>query len=111
MICAAVYNRDLRILLQTRVLLFFGRISYSLYLLHATVLYISLHLFYGALSKPLLFLLYLAASTITAALSYSFIEVPAIELGRRLTSSRRREPRVATSEPLSHDSSANASTA
>jgi peptidoglycan/LPS O-acetylase OafA/YrhL len=111
MICAAVYNRDLRILLQTRVLLFFGRISYSLYLLHATVLYITLHLFYGALSKPLLFLLYLAASTIAAALSYSFIEVPALELGRRLTSSRRREPRVATSKPLSHDSSANASTA
>jgi peptidoglycan/LPS O-acetylase OafA/YrhL len=110
-LCAALYNRDLRVLLHTRVLLFVGRISYSLYLLHATVLYITLHLFYGTLPKPLLFLLYLAASIIAAALSYSLVEVPAMELGRRLTSSRQRKPGIATSTPLSHESSAKASVA
>lgn len=110
-LCAALYNRDLRVLLHTRVLLFVGRISYSLYLLHATVLYVTLHLFYGALPKPLLFLLYLVASIITAAMSYSLVEVPAMELGRRLTSSRERKPSIATSTSLSHKSSAKASVA
>jgi peptidoglycan/LPS O-acetylase OafA/YrhL len=109
MLCAALYNRDLRGFLHTRVLRFVGTISYSLYLLHATVLYILLHLLYGTLPKSLIFLLYLAASLGVAALSYSMVERPAMELGRRLTRSRQPRPADASCTSLPQGSDAKAS--
>jgi peptidoglycan/LPS O-acetylase OafA/YrhL len=87
-ICAALYNRDLRGFLSTRVLQFMGRVSYSLYLLHATVLYVMFHLFYGFASKTLIFVLYIGASFLLAAISYELIERPSMGLGHRLTKPR-----------------------
>lgn len=109
-LCAALYNHELRAILHTRAMLFVGKISYSLYLLHATVLYVTLHL-YSTLHKSLLFLFYLGASIIAAALSYSLAEVPAIELGRRLTSRSQRKPGIATNAPLPHESGVKVSAA
>ena len=94
-ICAALYNADLRSFLNTRVLQFMGRVSYSLYLLHATVLYILLHLFFGVFSTTALFVLYISASFLMAAISYKLIERPSLELGRRLTQGHRRLVSVA----------------
>jgi peptidoglycan/LPS O-acetylase OafA/YrhL len=87
-ICAVLYNRDMRSFLNTRVLRFMGRVSYSLYLLHATVLYVIFDLFYGLLSKTVIFVLYIGVSFLVAAISYSLIEKPSIGLGRRLTRER-----------------------
>jgi len=87
-ICAALYNRDLRSFLNMSFPRFLGRISYSLYLLHATVLYVIFHLLYGLLPKGVIFVLYLAISFLVAAISYKLIEKPAIDLGRRLTRER-----------------------
>jgi peptidoglycan/LPS O-acetylase OafA/YrhL len=84
-ICAALYNSELRSFLNTRTLQFMGRISYSLYLLHVTVLYVVFHLFYGVLPKTIIFVLYIGMSFLVAAISYKLIERPSIELGRRLT--------------------------
>jgi peptidoglycan/LPS O-acetylase OafA/YrhL len=88
-ICVAIYNRDFRNFLNTRVLQFMGRVSYSLYLLHATVLYVMFHLFYGLFSKVIIFVLYISASFLLAAISYKLVERPSIELGRRLTQEQR----------------------
>ena len=88
MICVALYNRDLRSFLNTRALQFMGRVSYSLYLLHATVLYVMFHWFYSLLPKTAIFVLYISASFLVAAISYKLIERPSMELGRRLTKER-----------------------
>jgi peptidoglycan/LPS O-acetylase OafA/YrhL len=88
MICVALYNRDLTSFLNTRILKFIGRVSYSLYLLHATVLYVMFHLFYGLLPKTIIFVLYIGASFLLAAISYRLIERPSMELGRCLTKER-----------------------
>lgn len=87
-ICVALYNRDLRGFLSTKILLFMGRVSYSLYLLHATVLYVMLHLFSGILSKAIIFVLYIGVSFLVATFSYDLIERPSIALGRRLMKER-----------------------
>jgi peptidoglycan/LPS O-acetylase OafA/YrhL len=87
MICVAIYNRDLRGL-NTRILKFMGRVSYSLYLLHATVLFVMLHCFYGLLPKTIIFALYIGGSFLLAAISYKLIERPSMELGRRLLKER-----------------------
>jgi len=84
-ICAALYNRELRSVLNTRALQFMGRISYSLYLLHVTVLYTTFHLFYGFVPKTIIFVLYMGGNLVLATISYKLIELPSIELGRRLT--------------------------
>jgi peptidoglycan/LPS O-acetylase OafA/YrhL len=84
-ICAALYNRELRRFLKTRALQFMGRISYSLYLLHVTVLYTTFHLFYGLLPTTIIFVLYMGGNFVLATISYKLIELPSIELGRRLT--------------------------
>lgn len=88
-ICVALYNCAFRDFLNTQVLHFMGRVSYSLYLLHATVLYVTLHLFSQTLSKMTIFVIYIGVSFLVAAISHSIIERPSIELGRRLTKGRR----------------------
>lgn len=87
-ICAALYNLDLRSFLNTRALRFMGRVSYSLYLVHATILYVIFHLL-GTFSKWAIFGLYIGVSFLVAAISYELIERPSIELGRRLTKGRK----------------------
>jgi len=88
MICAALYNLQLRSFLRTTALQFMGRISYSLYLLHVPVLYTTFHLFYGLLPKTIIFMIYLVGNLVFATISYKLIEQPSMELGRVLT--RRR---------------------
>lgn len=87
-ICVALYNRDFRSFLNTRALQFMGKVSYSLYLLHATILYVMFHLFFGLLPKTIIFLLYAGVSFLLAAISYKLVERPSMELGRRLTKGR-----------------------
>lgn len=84
LICSAIYNRELRSLLTTKPLQFLGRISYSLYLLHVTVLYTTFHLFYGLFSKTTIFVIYMAGNLVLATISYKMIEQPSVNLGRRL---------------------------
>jgi peptidoglycan/LPS O-acetylase OafA/YrhL len=78
---------------------YLGKVSYSLYLLHPTVVYLLTPVYrsiYGATSSlSLAFLAFLASLALTmsivlplAGLSYRFIEKPGIELGRRIAARR-----------------------
>jgi len=75
------YNR----VMLLKPIQFLGKISYSLYLLHVPVLLSIVYIFYGRL--PMLNILVIAfiVAIIFATLSYRFIEIPSIELGKRLT--------------------------
>ena len=69
-----------------RVPAFLGRISYSLYLIHAVVLLAMVHLLAGALPLGALLPASMAIGISLAAISYRFIEAPTMALARRLTS-------------------------
>ena len=77
------------IVLCTRPLQHLGRISYSLYLVHAIVLLALVHLFYGRLPLAVALIALWPLSLGLATLGERYVEQPSIALGRRLTSQRR----------------------
>lgn len=77
------------------VLRYLGAISYSLYLFHPLVL----DLLPRTLAKPLWFSLAVVGSIGIAALSYHFIELPSIELGRKVADKLKARPAIERSEP------------
>jgi peptidoglycan/LPS O-acetylase OafA/YrhL len=71
-------------LLRTRLPQFLGRISYSLYLLHAVVLLSLLHLLHGTIATGVIVALMWIIVIPLAALSQRWVELPAIAFGKRL---------------------------
>jgi peptidoglycan/LPS O-acetylase OafA/YrhL len=83
-------------ILQLRILLFYGRISYSLYLLHAPIEYACSGLFLSIsnvfpvyLNFPICAIVTMAIATPAAFFVYEFIEKPGIKIGKRLLQRRR----------------------
>ncbi len=76
-------------LLQHRAVHHLGRVSYSLYLVHTTVLYAFLHLDPSPRDSLLVFGAYLLTTALVAELFYRLVEEPAMRLGRFLAPSRR----------------------
>jgi peptidoglycan/LPS O-acetylase OafA/YrhL len=66
-----------------------GEMSYSLYLLHFIVLLYCVHLLYGRIPLPAILLLTLLLSLVVSRLSYRYIELPSMNLGRRLSNTFR----------------------
>lgn len=73
-------------LLKARPLLFLGRISYSLYLYHFTVLLTLVHLLNGRWPLPIILLVAAALSVPVSALAYNLVEAPSIRWAKRLSS-------------------------
>jgi len=73
-------------LLNLRLLVHLGRISYSLYLIHTVVLLILLHTLLGYLPLPVLLISTPFVSFLIAEAFYRLVEVPSTSLGRRLSS-------------------------
>jgi len=71
--------------LTWRPIHFLGQISYSLYLWHFVVLLYCIHLFYGKVPLWAILCLVLVVSIIMSWLSYRWIEIPSITLGRKLS--------------------------
>ena len=85
--------------LHTRPLRWLGKVSYSIYLLHAVVLYSLASLFWKATRHHLL--LMAAGVGLTLVLAepfYEWVERPSMLLGRRLT--RRRPVVVTAAQPI-----------
>jgi peptidoglycan/LPS O-acetylase OafA/YrhL len=89
LVAGAAHLPAVQRLLTAPVARFYGRISYSLYLVHLTVLLVPLALLRGgdtpipaALVLPA-FAAVLAVSTALAALGHRFVEAPSIRLGKK----------------------------
>jgi len=96
-----IENSRLKSWLNTTSGHYLGRISYSLYLTHGTVLFTLLILLYGKIPTFVLLFVFLAASLGIAHLFCICIEEPAMWFGKRLTqhSGRAQTPaRVASDE-------------
>jgi peptidoglycan/LPS O-acetylase OafA/YrhL len=68
--------------LKTRIVRFFGDISYSLYLYHAIVLLALTHAFYRIMPISLILTLALATTVLVSRLAYQYVELPAIRYGK-----------------------------
>jgi peptidoglycan/LPS O-acetylase OafA/YrhL len=100
-ICFALTDRATKAVLNHALVLWTGRASYSLYLMHATVLYSLLYLLYGTKYLYLLAPFYFLLTIVVTAAFYRFVEVPTMNLGkslsRRMIQSRAIAPDAQTS--------------
>jgi peptidoglycan/LPS O-acetylase OafA/YrhL len=87
----AIGSINLSSLLLKKPLIFLGKISYSLYLIHIIVLFSFMYLFYGSIPNVLIYLLTIFVSLLLSALSWRFIESPSIALGKRITKVEKME--------------------
>lgn len=94
-IAAALTSKRVIRALTHRIPMWLGRISYSLYLIHAVVLLSFVHLFYGNVPLVVIWMLTVVVSLALATVAYRYVEVPALELGRRLARRRRHRPEPA----------------
>lgn len=97
LILCALQSSRIAGVLRHRVAEYLGRISYSLYLVHGTVLFVALNLLYEHVPFPLLIAIYGVCALVLAHLFYVIIERPALQLGRKLTT-RKATDEVTTSE-------------
>lgn len=81
----AIQMGPLRDWLETSLPSYLGKISYSVYLIHGTVLFGLMHLSYGKIPFYLIAGVYVAVTVGLADLSYRFIEVPSIRFGKRVS--------------------------
>lgn len=79
-----------RTMLLHRLPIYLGKISYSQYLTHATVLFVLVRLLHGRVAVPLVFMLYLAGTLAVGAAFNWLVEEPSIRLGRRLGQPAKR---------------------
>ena len=94
--------------LSHKVVHFFGKISYSLYLWHMVALYACIAMLHSRLPIWQVWIVALAATVAASALSYHFVELPMMRAGRSLSSAlarrlegsprKPREPAPAASE-------------
>lgn len=73
-----------RRILNSGILSFLGRISYSLYLVHGTVLFAMAVLLRDKVSHPVFFLLYLPAATLLSWVFYVLVEKPFMLMSRNV---------------------------
>ncbi len=84
--------------LSAAPLVWLGKVSYSLYLIHVPLLVAAVHLTYGRVPLGITIPAVIAASLLSAELMHRFVELPSIRLGRVLTGLRR--PGNALPEPV-----------
>jgi peptidoglycan/LPS O-acetylase OafA/YrhL len=97
-ICFALADRRTKAVLNHTLVLWTGRASYSLYLVHATVLFSLLYLLVGTKYLYLLAPLYFLLTIIVTAAFYRWVEVPTMHLGKALAR-RMTQPKPVTAEP------------
>jgi peptidoglycan/LPS O-acetylase OafA/YrhL len=104
-VAAALHLAPVRAALEAPLARFFGLISYSLYLVHHTVIFALQCRVMGSelvrpASAPLLFAVVLGLSTALAVAGWTLAEAPSIRAGRALIRvTRRRRARPAPPEP------------
>jgi peptidoglycan/LPS O-acetylase OafA/YrhL len=84
----AMNSRPFFSFLNSRTIHHLGQLSYSLYLIHGTILFVLVHTLLGHVPMSRLLLIYLSATLLVTEIFYRLIERPTMLLGRRLTTPR-----------------------
>lgn len=86
LIALSLQSASAHSILTHRLPNFLGKISYSLYLLHLPIILAFEHVLYGKLNEWSILAMAVATSFLAAALSYRYVELPSIKLGKALAS-------------------------
>jgi peptidoglycan/LPS O-acetylase OafA/YrhL len=81
-------------ILRLRVFQFLGRISYSIYLLHITILYLLVYFFYPRVPLPWLFLPFVVCVLAASVVFFHLVINPSIHIGRRLAKVVAPKPKL-----------------
>lgn len=84
LIILAMNNKIIKSFLLLKPIYFIGKISYSIYLVHAIVLYSFIYVYYGHINNYLIALLSFIFTIFISYIFYVYIEVKSIELGRKV---------------------------
>jgi peptidoglycan/LPS O-acetylase OafA/YrhL len=95
LVIVSMNSRSLKSFLDWAPIHWLGEMSYSLYLLHFVVLLYCVHLLYGRIPLPAILLLSLIVGLVVSRVSYLYIEVPSMNLGRKLGNKFSRAPILA----------------
>jgi peptidoglycan/LPS O-acetylase OafA/YrhL len=85
MIVMSLNSPSLRRILHWPPILWLGRVSYSIYLLHFVFLLYCVHLFYGRISMGAIIFLAMVLTLAGSWCFYRLIELPSINLGRQIS--------------------------
>ena len=85
LIALCIQSSSARAILSHALPRWLGQISYSLYLLHLPILLAFEHTLHGRLADPVILLLAIPTSCAVAHVSYRFIELPSIKLGKSIS--------------------------
>lgn len=100
LIACAVQAGKLRSILHGPVLVRLGALSYSTYLMHPTVLFVLIRLYYGRFPFYWLLPVYLVGVYLVSELFHKFIDQPSVMLGRRVGKRQKQGgPPLAHSRP------------
>ncbi len=91
-ILSVLYSHSLNRLFRLKPLVFLGKISFSVYLLHSLVMLSLVNIFFGKV--PLIIILIASAilTLVLSSLSFKFLELPAISLGNNIIQKIRHKP-------------------
>jgi len=93
--------KPLSTLLKSKIPQFLGRISYSIYLIHSTVLFALLHALSRRVSMSVLFLSYVSTVVAVSMIFHFAVETPCMEYGRSITRCKSAEIALATAPECS----------
>ena len=85
-------------LLRHSYMMYLGRISYGVYLLHLPVLFVFVNLLWNRVSPLVVFGLSLVSTLVLAELFHMYLEQPSMALGKRLAVGMQRKPAQAQAE-------------
>lgn len=83
-ICMSISSPKISLILKNKCARFIGKISYSFYLYHMIVLFALVNMFNNVIPLWIILLLTIIVSFTIAALSYYFVEIPSIRLGKTI---------------------------
>jgi len=95
----AMYSPRVSRVLNHSLPRYLGQISYSMYLVHGTILFALLHLLYGKLPIVVIAAIYLPLTIAASHLFNKFVEMPATRLGKTLSMGFARTPTTPVAEP------------
>lgn len=82
---SAMSTDSIKTILNLKPMAFLGKISFSMYLYHMIIIFVLMHVFYGKIHISVIWLLAFVLTMIISTVAYYIVELPSMNLGRKLS--------------------------